>query len=71
MWSLEKGLIAGALVFLAGLGLEIKIIYDWATHGYGELMAVRGIILGMTAMLLGAQTIFGSFLLSLMLIKRR
>lgn len=70
-WSLEKGLIVGGLVLLAGLGLEIKIIYDWASHGYGRLMAVRGVVIGMTAMVLGVQTMFASFLISLMLIKRR
>jgi glycosyltransferase involved in cell wall biosynthesis len=70
-FSLEKGLIVGAVVFLAGLGLEGKIVYDWARHDFGALMAVRGIVIGMTAMVLGAQTLFASFLISLMLIKRR
>jgi glycosyltransferase involved in cell wall biosynthesis len=70
-FSLEKGLLAGALLFLAGLGLEVKIVVDWAKSGYGELMAVRGIIVGMIAMVLGAQTIFASFLTSLLLIQRR
>jgi glycosyltransferase involved in cell wall biosynthesis len=70
-FSLEKGLLAGALLFLAGLGLEVKIVADWAKSGYGELMAVRGIVVGMIAMVLGAQTIFASFLTSLLLIQRR
>jgi hypothetical protein len=70
-FSLEKGLIGGAVLLLAGLGLEVKIVYDWASHGYGAMMAVRGIVIGMTAMVLGAQTIFASFLVSLMLIQRR
>jgi hypothetical protein len=70
-FSLEKGLLLGALLFLAGLGLEIKIVVDWARSGYGELMAVRGIVVGMLAMVLGAQTIFASFLTSLLLIPRR
>jgi hypothetical protein len=34
-------------------------------------MAVRGVVIGMTAMVMGAQTVFGSFLVSLMLIERR
>ncbi len=71
LFSLEKGLIVGAAVFLGGLGIEAKIIYDWASRDYGELMAVRGIVIGMTALVIGAQTIFASFLISLMLIKRR
>jgi hypothetical protein len=70
-FTLEKGLLFGGIIFLAGLGLEIKIIYDWASHGYHALMAVRGVVIGMTAMVLGAQTMFASFLVSLMLIKRR
>jgi len=70
-FSLEKGLLAGAVLFLFGLGLEVKIVVEWATSGYGELMAVRGIVVGMIAMVVGAQTIFASFLTSLLLIQRR
>jgi hypothetical protein len=71
VFSLERGLVIGSVFFLAGLGLEIKIVLDWARSGYGALMAVRGIVIGMTAMVLGAQTVFGSFLVSLLLVKRR
>jgi hypothetical protein len=70
-FSLERGLAAGGLLFLAGLGLEGKIVLDWLRGGAGELMAVRGIMIGMTAMVMGAQTVFASFLVSLMLIERR
>jgi hypothetical protein len=70
-FTLERGLMAGAVLLLAGLSLEAKIVWDWVRNGYGELMAVRGIVMGMTAMVIGAQTIFASFLLSLMLIRRR
>ncbi len=70
-FSLEKGLVLGVLIFLAGLFLEAKIVYDWAQGGFGQLMAVRGVVLGMTAMVLGAQTVFASFLFSLTLIQRR
>jgi glycosyltransferase involved in cell wall biosynthesis len=71
VFSLERGLVIGSVAFLIGLGLEIKIVLDWARGGYGALMAVRGIVIGMTAMVLGAQTVFGSFLVSLLLVKRR
>jgi hypothetical protein len=70
-FTLERGIVLGALLFLAGLALEVKIVLDWARAGYGPLMAVRGIVVGMAAMVLGAQTVFASFLVSLMLIKRR
>lgn len=71
VFTLERGLVLGVLLFLAGLGLEGKIVYDWVASGYGPLMAVRGVVIGMAAMVLGAQTVFASFLLSLMSIPRR
>jgi glycosyltransferase involved in cell wall biosynthesis len=70
-FRLERGLLLGGLIFVAGLALEVKIFVDWVRSGYGELMAVRGIAIGMTAMVLGTQTVFASFLVSLMLIGRR
>ena len=70
-FTLERGLFGGMVVLLAGLFVEIRIIVDWVRSGYGELMAVRGIVIGMTAMVLGAQTVFASFLLSLLLVRRR
>jgi glycosyltransferase involved in cell wall biosynthesis len=70
-FRLERGLLLGGLIFMAGLALEVKIFADWVRSGYGELMAVRGIAIGMTAMVLGTQTVFASFLVSLMLIGRR
>jgi glycosyltransferase involved in cell wall biosynthesis len=71
IFTLERGLLAGGVLFLAGAGLEGKIILDWVRSGYGAMMAVRGITIGMLAMVLGLQTAFASFLVSLMLIKRR
>ena len=71
LFRLERGLILGSVLFLAGLALEMKIVLDWAAGGYGALMAVRGVVIGMTAMVLGMQTVFGSFLVSLLLVKRR
>ena len=70
-FTLERGICLGGLLFAGGLGIEAKIVLDWVHSGYGTLMAVRGVVIGMTAMVLGAQTAFASFLISLMLIKRR
>lgn len=70
-FSLERGLVLGSILFLLGLGLEVKIVLDWIEAGSGPLMAVRGVVIGMAAMVMGAQTVFASFLISLMLIERR
>lgn len=70
LFSLEKGLILGGLLVVLGLGLEAKIAIDWARFGFGEMMAVRGVVIGLTAVVLGMQTIFASFFISLLLIRR-
>lgn len=70
-FTLERGLLAGWLLFLVGLGVEISITLKWLRSGYGALMAVRGITIGMTLMVLGAQTLVASFLVSLMRMERR
>jgi glycosyltransferase involved in cell wall biosynthesis len=70
-FTLERGLVLGGLAFALGAGLELKIFVDWVKSGYGAFMAVRGVVLGMTAMVLGTQTAFASFLVSLLRIPRR
>ena len=70
-FSLERGVILGFLIFAAGFGIEGKIVLDWIRNGLPELMAVRGVTVGMTAIVLGVQTIFASFLVGLMQIRRR
>jgi len=70
-FSLERGLLVGAVAFALGLAVEGKIFLDWLRGGQGPLMAVRGVVLGMTAMVAGAQTLFASFLVSLLLLERR
>ena len=70
-FALERGILIGMLVFIVGLGIQVKIVLDWIRSGYETLMAVRAVAIGMTAMVLGAQTVFASFLMSLMLLRRR
>ncbi|MCA9502849.1 MAG: glycosyltransferase family 2 protein [Myxococcota bacterium] len=71
IFTLERGLLLGLGLFAFGLGLEIKITWDWLQTGGGPLSAVRGVAIGMTSMVLGAQTAFASFLVSLLLMKHR
>ena len=70
-FSLERGLVVGGLVLVAGFGLEVKIVADWIRDGAGALMAIRGVTVGMALMAIGGQTLFASFLISLLLLERR
>ena len=70
-FTLERGLLAGSILFFIGLAVEVRITLDWLRSGQGALMAVRGVAIGMTLMVLGAQTIVASFLVSLLSMDRR
>jgi glycosyltransferase involved in cell wall biosynthesis len=71
--SLEKGLLAGAAVGLAGLvGLVFSLTY-WQGHSFGHLNyehALRLMVPSVTALVLSCQIILGTFFLSILSIKQ-
>jgi glycosyltransferase involved in cell wall biosynthesis len=71
--SLETGLLAGALIFLIGLGLSVYAVVSWRAHHFGQLNTGQMLRLTMPAavsMTLGLQISLASFFLSLLRIKR-
>jgi hypothetical protein len=70
-FSLERGVVVGLFSLTVGAAIEARIVADWVRSGYGGLMAVRQVVVGMALMVLGLQTIFASFLVSLMQVERR
>ncbi len=73
-FRLEVGLLAGAIAFLAGLGLMALAVWKWSVTGFGELdypRTMRIVIPGVMVSSLGFQTILASFLLSILGMKRR
>jgi Glycosyl transferase family 2 len=71
--SLERGLLTGAVVGLAGLvGLVFSLTY-WQGHAFGHLNyehALRLMIPSVTALVLSCQLILGTFFLSILGIKQ-
>jgi hypothetical protein len=71
--SLERGLLAGAAVGVAGLvGLVFSLTY-WQSHAFGHLNyehALRLMIPSVTALVLSCQLILGTFFLSILGIKQ-
>jgi hypothetical protein len=67
--NLERGLLLGALLLLAGLGLDGWIAFTWLRSGFGPLQqesTMRVLLWGSTAIVLGVQTVYGSFFLSML-----
>lgn len=70
-FTLERGLLAGAAIFVWGFVIDAAILVHWLQTGRGALDALRPAIQASTLMILGAQTIFSSFFLSMLLVPRR
>jgi glycosyltransferase involved in cell wall biosynthesis len=71
--NLERGLFFGALLFLTGIGLNSWLVHEWYTRNLGPLPVTwtfRYALWGFITMTIGAQTISGSFFLSMLGIGR-
>jgi hypothetical protein len=72
--TLERGLVVGALSAIAGIALLAVAVNQWRLAGFGELdysRTMRWVIPGVTLTALGVQTIFSSFFLSILGLRRR
>nr|MDT0664628.1 hypothetical protein [Micromonospora sp. DSM 115978] len=66
VFSLERGLLAGAALFLVGFVIDVVVLVRWLANSLGPLNELRPALLAMTLMVLGVQTAFGSFFLRLL-----
>ncbi|MBL8764047.1 MAG: glycosyltransferase family 2 protein [Phycisphaerae bacterium] len=74
LFTLERGLIFGTLVLLAGAWPIVRVSWRWAAAGYGPLdtaATLRPLIAGATLVALGAQTVLMSTFYSMLGVKRR
>ncbi len=69
--TLERTLLFGFLLFLAGTLMFFYLIVKWLKSGFGALSEIKNSIIALTLLLLGIQTIFSSFMLSILGIKRK
>jgi hypothetical protein len=68
--TLEQGLLAGATLAAIGLGGVGYVVWKWGVSGFGELAEMRAVIFWSLWMLLGIETVFASFFLSMLGISR-
>ncbi|WP_165486128.1 glycosyltransferase family 2 protein [Frankia sp. Cppng1_Ct_nod] len=65
-FSLERGPVVGAALFTTGLAIDAVVLVGWITNALGPLNEMRPALLAMTLMVVGAQTMFGSFVLRML-----
>ncbi len=72
--TLEHGIAFGVLLLLAGSGLLLAAINQWREASYGRLNyahTMRWVIPGSTLAFLGVQTVFSSFFISILGMRRK
>ena len=62
--TLARGSTVGLVIFLAGLGYTLHLLLNWIGSGYKNLPMLDQDIAGLTLLVIGLQTIFYSFFLS-------
>jgi len=69
--KLEHGLIAGGLGLATGVVICMVIVVRWLDRGFGALREEQAAVVGLVLVVLGLQTLFGSFFLSVLGLHRR
>jgi hypothetical protein len=69
--KLEHGLLAGAALIVGGLALGGVIVGKWVATGGGPLGETKLALLAATFVIVGIQTFFNSFLLSILGLRRQ
>ncbi len=67
--TIEKASILGILMILLGLIIFSVILSKWLRTNFGALQEIKNSIIALTLVILGIQTIFSSFMLSILGIK--
>jgi hypothetical protein len=74
VFTLERGLVAGAAILAAGVILIGRAMLLWSDANFGGIPyaeSLRIVIPGVTCVTVGTQIVFSSFFLSLLGLRRR
>ncbi len=69
--TIEKASIAGLIIALLGIIIYLAIFFKWIESGLPALNEIKNSIVALTLIVIGVQTIFSSFMLSILGIKER
>jgi glycosyltransferase involved in cell wall biosynthesis len=69
--TIEKASIFGILTIIFGLIIYLFILNNWINSSFGSLNEIKNSIVALTLVVLGVQTIFSSFMLSILGIREK
>ena len=65
-FTLERGLVPGAILFFAGIAINVGLLIEWLQYDFGPTGRARPAIVALTLTVVGAQILFSSFYLDLL-----
>lgn len=66
-FTLERGLVIGSVLTVAGLAVDVWLLVEWLASGFGDMEdTVHIAFVATTIMLLGVNAIFASFLFNML-----
>ncbi len=71
LFTLEKGVLIGGVLFIIGFVINFLIFMEWFRQDFGALYRIRESVLAMTLLVIGLQTMFSSFFISFLFLKRK
>jgi hypothetical protein len=69
--TLETAGVAGLLAAGCGSVIYFAIFFKWTGSGFGDLSEIKNSIVALTLLVLGVQTFFSGFMLSILGIKNK
>jgi glycosyltransferase involved in cell wall biosynthesis len=69
--TIEKALILGGTIAFIGTGIYLFVFFKWVFSDFGILNEIKNSIVALTLLVVGTQTIFSSFILSILGIKEK
>jgi len=72
-FNLERGLAAGAILTVSGVGLNLEILFQWISmdYSFGGEVRIRPALIALTLTVIGVQVFFSSFFYSILGTGRR
>jgi glycosyltransferase involved in cell wall biosynthesis len=70
-FTLERGLAVAMIFLLGGVAIGCYVVAKWAANGFPQLDEIRPLLLAVTLVIVGVQSTFNAFFLSLLSIETR
>jgi glycosyltransferase involved in cell wall biosynthesis len=70
-FTLERGLALAMIFLLFGSVIGGYVVWKWAAHGFPQLDEIRPLLLAVTLVIIGVQSSFNAFFLSLLSVETR